>query len=177
MTTDKSIKIIINADTKLFDILEAYPELEDYIMGLAPPYKNLKKPILRRTIGKLATIDKVAKIGGLKTTELINNLRGKVGQPLLEDEFNPIETEIKSIPDWVNGEPVTIINGIELLEQGIHPLNIIINEMTKLSSGQFILLITNFLPVPLIDAMEKAGHLVNTIEQEDNIYKNYILKS
>ncbi len=176
MTTEKISKVMINSDTKLFDILEAYPELEEYIMSLAPPFKNLKKPILRKTIGKLATIDKVAKIGGLKTIELINDLRNKVGQPLIEDRQELIDSNDTTLPDWLKGDPVTIINGIELLEQGIHPLNTVNIELSKINSKQFILLITNFLPVPLIDAMEKAGHKVFTVEEENNIYKNYILK-
>lgn len=176
MTTEKTIKVVINADTKLFDILEAYPELEEYIMGLAPPFKNLRKPILRKTIGKLATIEKVAKIGGMKTIELVNNLREKVGQPLLADEATEIDMPARTLPEWLKGEPVTIINGIELLEQGIHPLNSVNLELSKLNKGQFILLVTNFLPIPLIDAMENAGHKVFTIEEENNVYKNYILK-
>jgi len=36
-------------------LLVAYPQLEEVLIGIAPPFKKLKNPILRRTIAKVAT--------------------------------------------------------------------------------------------------------------------------
>ena len=76
----------INARSKLLDILVAYPELEEQIIKIAPPFQNLKNPVLRRTVGKLATLEKVAQIGGLDVNQLVNTLRRAVGQGELQAE-------------------------------------------------------------------------------------------
>jgi hypothetical protein len=49
----------ISAQSKLFDVINAYPDLEKFIVDLAPPFKNLKNPVLRKTVGKLATLEKI----------------------------------------------------------------------------------------------------------------------
>ena len=64
----------ITSQSKLFDVLEAYPSLESQIVNIAPPFKNLKNPVLRRTVGKLATLEKVAQIGGMDVNRLVNTL-------------------------------------------------------------------------------------------------------
>jgi len=55
----------ITSQSKLYDVLAAYPELEAQIVKIAPPFKNLKNPVLRRTVGRIATLEKVAQIGGM----------------------------------------------------------------------------------------------------------------
>ena len=65
----------IKSTTKLFDVLQHFPELEEKVIGIAPPFKNLKNPILRKTVGKLATIEKIARIANLEVMELVNQLR------------------------------------------------------------------------------------------------------
>ena len=65
----------ITPKTKLLDLLNEFPEIENKIMSLAPPFKNLKNPILRKTVGKLATLEKVATIGGLDVGDFMNEIR------------------------------------------------------------------------------------------------------
>ena len=74
----------INPNTKLFDLLKQYPQLENKIVTIAPPFKNLKNPVLRKTVAKLATLEKVARIGNLDTVTFVNRLRHEVGQPELK---------------------------------------------------------------------------------------------
>ena len=50
----------ITRHSKLFDVLEAYPFLEAQIVNIAPPFQNLKNPVLRRTVGKIATLGQAA---------------------------------------------------------------------------------------------------------------------
>ena len=70
----------ITPQSKLLDILEAHPALEAEIVTIAPPFQNLKNPVLRRTVGKLATLERVAQVGGIDAVELVNTLRRAVGQ-------------------------------------------------------------------------------------------------
>ncbi len=49
-------KLIITPKTKIYDLLEAYPELEDLLISMAPEFVKLKNPLLRKTIAKVANI-------------------------------------------------------------------------------------------------------------------------
>jgi hypothetical protein len=152
----------IQAHSKLSDVLKAYPELEDKIMGLAPPFRNLKNPVLRRTVGKLATIEKIARIGELDTLHLVNVLRSEVGQEHLTQTG---EEEIKreaGDPEWITGSPAHIIDGTAMLSKGEHPLQAVNRTMSEIAAGQCVLLKTNFKPIPLIDEMTKQSYQVHS---------------
>jgi len=45
----------ITPETRLAALLEALPELEETLYGLSPAYKKLKNPVLRKTVGRVAT--------------------------------------------------------------------------------------------------------------------------
>jgi hypothetical protein len=55
----------IGANTKIDSLLKEYPFLEDFLIRLSPKFKGLKNPIMRKTLGKVATLSKIADIGGL----------------------------------------------------------------------------------------------------------------
>ena len=70
----------INAATKIDELLEEYPFLEDFLVKLSPKFKGLKNPIMRKTIGKVATLSKVAGIGGLDLNKPANGQRCNTGR-------------------------------------------------------------------------------------------------
>ncbi|MBM3129219.1 MAG: DUF1858 domain-containing protein [Chloroflexi bacterium] len=153
----------ITPRSKLFDVLNAYPALEEQIIGIAPPFKNLKNPVLRRTVGQLATLEQVARIGNLNPLELVNTLRRAVGQPEIRadaptDVAIPPKTE--SDPEWIAGEPQFVVNGAVLLRQGDVPLQRVNELLGQLSPERFILLVTDFEPTPMLDAMQKQNRRV-----------------
>ena len=74
-------KIDITPSVTVNALLKEYPELEEVLIEMAPPFKKLKNPILRRTIAKVATIRHIAAVGGIPLNELISKLRKAVGQP------------------------------------------------------------------------------------------------
>ncbi|MCA2000343.1 MAG: DUF1858 domain-containing protein [Chloroflexi bacterium] len=150
----------ITSQTKLFDLLEAYPALEEQIIAIAPPFKNLKNPVLRRAVGRLATLEKVAQIGGLNVDQFVNTLRRAAGQTELHpaQETKPYLPEISAEdPEWTRCEPQFVVNGVELLQQGQVPLTRINELLPKLSPGRFLLLITDFEPSPMLEAMQKQN--------------------
>lgn len=148
----------ITAKSKLHDVLNAYPQLEAQIIQAAPVFQNLKNPILRRTVGKMATIEKVVQIGGLDLTTFINLLRRQVGQaelvaPDLEVPAT-LERPVIMEPDWINGEAQFVVNGKEILAAGGVPLNRINELLPQLEPGCHLLLVTDFEPTPMIDAIK-----------------------
>ena len=169
----------ITSTTKLFDLLAEYPELEEKIIGIAPPFKNLKNPILRKTVGKLATLEKVALIGNLEVNEFLNTLRREVGQEALGGQTKVEVKWQQGEPDWIKGQPTEIVNGTEMLGRGMHPLGYINELMQKLDKDQFVLLQTNFKPLPLIEAMEKQNYTVfsKSDEQHPDQHFTFIRKN
>ena len=70
----------INPSVTVHKLLEAYPELEDVLIGIAPLFKKLKNPILRTTVVKVATIKHIASVGGVLLDKLMTQLREAFGQ-------------------------------------------------------------------------------------------------
>ena len=152
----------ITGKTKLFEVLEKYPQLEEQIIQAAPAFKNLTNPILRKTVGKLASIEKVAQVGELDMFTFVNLLRRSVDQtevvPTIEpDPLVPSIQQDAGNPDWVNGEPEFIVDGTSLLAKGEVPLHFINEYLSQLSPGKHILLQTDFEPQPMIDAVKKTN--------------------
>ncbi|MBP9676853.1 MAG: DUF1858 domain-containing protein [Anaerolineaceae bacterium] len=170
----------INAKTKINDLLKTYPELEEKIIQAAPAFKNLKNPVLRNTVGRLATVEKVVQIGGIDLTQFVNMLRRTVGQP----ELAPAPAAILEIPvpvrqgepEWLAGDVQFTVDGRELLAEGEVPVNHINALLPKLKDGSLIVLITDFLPAPMIDALMKQKRQVyhKTDPQDESKHLTYI---
>lgn len=154
----------ITSQSKLFDVLEAYPFLEAQIINIAPPFQNLKNPVLRRTVGKIATLEKVAQIGGMDVDKLVNTLRQAAGQPELGTVTpSPLVVEIPRLtddPQWIARQPQFTVNGTELLQRGEVPLGRVNELLGKLEAGRYILLVTDFEPTPILEAMQKQNRKI-----------------
>ena len=61
--------LIITPKTKVFQLIETYPQLEDVLIDYVPAFKKLKNPVLRKTVAKIATLQQAASVGGVKVEE------------------------------------------------------------------------------------------------------------
>jgi hypothetical protein len=148
----------ITRRSRLLDVLTEYPFLEDRIIDVAPPFKNLRNPVMRRAVGRLATIERVAQVGNLEVVDLVNTLRAAAGQAqLAEDRRSEIQAPaaMQGDPDWIGGSPQFVVDGSDLLDQGEVPLERVNALLTEDSPDGLILLVTGFEPSPIIDAMRK----------------------
>ena len=68
----------LNAKTKINDLLKQYPFLEDYLITLSSRFKGLKNPIMRKTMGKVATLEMAASVSGLDLDKLISSLTAEI---------------------------------------------------------------------------------------------------
>lgn len=169
----------ITSRSKLLDVLNAYPHLEERIIAVAPPFKNLRNPILRRTVAQLATLEQVAQIGGMEAGELVRILRRAAG--LEELPAGPAQAFVPpprtaDDPEWIAGAPAHVVDGIALLRDGIVPVQRVNELLTCLPAGAFIVLTTDFKPAPILEAMQKVGRRVyhKTLPGEANLYLTYI---
>jgi hypothetical protein len=142
--------LIITPKTKVLELIETYPEMEDILIEIAPAFKKLKNPVLRKTVAKIATLQQAASIGGIKTEELINRLRKEVGQENITGDAG-VEYNYKK-PAWFAEEKITKrFNASEMLAAGEHPVNQVIADLKQLEEGNIYLLVAPFLTAPLID--------------------------
>ncbi|MBM4327149.1 MAG: DUF438 domain-containing protein [Deltaproteobacteria bacterium] len=68
----------ITAKTKIDDLLTQYPFLLGYLMGKSPEFRHLKNPIMRKTMGKIATLEMVASRGKLDLATFIDEIRTEI---------------------------------------------------------------------------------------------------
>ena len=88
----------INAKTKIDDLLKEYPFLEDFLVKLSPKFKGLRNPIMRKTIGKVATLSKVAGIGDLDLDKFLTALTAEINR-----QTGTAATPDESTPDGTGG--------------------------------------------------------------------------
>ncbi|MGD8653809.1 MAG: DUF438 domain-containing protein, partial [Desulfobacterales bacterium] len=89
----------ITANTKIDDLLKEYPFLEDFLVTLSPKFKSLKNPMLRKTIGKVATLGKVANIGGLELDDFLVALTKEIDR-----QTGQTTTPMESTPDGAEND-------------------------------------------------------------------------
>ena len=97
----------ITPSTRVAEMLDNYPELEDTLIGIAPPFKKLKNPFLRKSFAKVATLKHIASVGNVPLTELINKLRLAVGQPVTDESYDD-ENYFEDKPGWFSPDKVVM---------------------------------------------------------------------
>lgn len=66
---------------KVGQLLEIYPEAESLLIEWVPAFKSLQDPVLRRTGGRIATLEQAARMAGVNVQDLVHWLRLALGQP------------------------------------------------------------------------------------------------
>ena len=169
-------KIIITPKTKVHDLLNAYPELEDLLIEMAPVFKKLKNPVLRRTIARVTTLQQAAQVGDIPVHKLVNTLRQKVGQDSLEGLAAGTEGQAEK-PSWFNPEKIVKqLDARPIIEQGGHPLGDVLTDIRDLAPGDIYELITPFLPAPLIERVVDQGFDAWSKKEAEDRIRTYFLK-
>jgi DUF438 domain-containing protein len=84
----------IGPRTKLDDLLKEYPFLLDFLAGLSPRYARLRSPVMRKTIGRVATLHQVAGFGDLPLTDLLNKIQAEIKRTAHEE----VEVDAGGVP-------------------------------------------------------------------------------
>jgi len=151
--------LLITPQTRIADLLEHYPQLEEPLIELAPEFRKLHNPVLRRTIAKVVSLQQAANIGHLPVMTLVNQLRARVGQDRYSAETGATDYISPQPPTWFAAERIARTLDIRpLLDAGQMPLERVLQELRIISPGQIFEIITAFLPAPLIDKVRAAGY-------------------
>ncbi|MDX9905035.1 MAG: DUF1858 domain-containing protein [Bacteroidales bacterium] len=168
--------LIITPRTKVYELLEAYPQLEDTLIEIAPVFKKLKNPVLRRTIARVTTLQQAAQVGQVPVHEMVNTLRQKVGLDLLEG-LEAAASGNASKPSWlIQDKIVKTLDARPVIEQGGHPLGEVLTGVGDLKPGEIYELISPFLPAPLIERVVAQGFDNWSEKIAEDHFINYFLK-
>lgn len=158
--------VSITPETRVGDLLAAYPDIEPVLIAQAPAFANLRNPVLRRTVAKVATLSQAARVGGVDVRALVRALREAAGQPVGDAPGAAGGAAASSAaPAWYRDDLVVArVDADAMLARGEHPLGEMSRLAGRLTGAEIVALESAFLPAPLIDAFRSRGYEVEAYE-------------
>jgi hypothetical protein len=173
----KEHKLEITPTVTIHKLLEVYPELEDVLIGIAPPFKKLKNPILRRSVAKIATLRHASAVGGVPLNHLVNVLREFIGQLPSQEDYEDINY-FTDEPEWFERRKVALsIDEQQDSKNNEMTLGPILRGAKRLTKGEIIELKTSFLPAPGIEIMRAKGYESWSVKRDGEMIFTYFLKN
>jgi hypothetical protein len=167
----------ITPETKVGDLLDAFPEAEDALIAIAPKFKALKNPVLRRTVAKVATLEQAARVADMPVNELVRSLREALGQDAGDLEGGATGAGGGGdAPDWISSGAKKQFDADAMLARGETPVGKVTESLAGLAEGEAILIRSTFQVAPLIDAMKNKGHEVFTRKIGENAWEAWVRK-
>ena len=169
-------KLIITPKTKVGELLDEYPELEDVLIDLVPTFKKLKNPVLRKTIARITSLQQAAKVGEIELDKLINMLRKEIGQDMMNEASLTTEDSNQE-PEWFSVKKINnSFDAREAIAAGEHPMQDVLNGVNALGKDEIFEFITPFMPAPLIDKVLSIGCSTWT-QKEGEVFYSYFIKN
>ena len=154
-------RIPITPATKVAELLESWPELEEALIAQAPAFRRLRNPVLRRTVARVATLEQAAGVGGVPVRELVASLRRAAGleaSAATAPAAGVGDENAQVPPAWVGrARIVETIDAEALLDAGQVPLTEASARARALAAGEALRVTSGFRPVPLVEALAKQG--------------------
>jgi hypothetical protein len=163
----------ITPESKVGDLLERWPALEDVLVSMSPHFRALRNPVLRRTVAKVATLRQVASVGGVPLGSLVERLRAAAGLPPLalaaEGGGGPSPR-----PAWAaEASAARTHDARAAIEAGEHPMPRVIADLVALAEGEVYQLLTPFVPAPLVDLAKGKGFEAFSVAAEEGLVRTF----
>jgi hypothetical protein len=168
----------IGPSTRVAALLERYPQLEDVLIELAPPFAKLKNPILRRSVARVASLRQAAAAARMPVTQLVNHLRAAVGQaPLDSDSVTEGASYLTRHPAGFDPDSVTVsIDERKGEEPDRMTITRVLPAARALGPTEVLELITDFVPAPGIDILRGNGFEVWSVKSDGNEIRTYVAR-
>ncbi|MBK8164896.1 MAG: DUF1858 domain-containing protein [bacterium] len=154
----------ITPQMKVGQLLDAYPELEDELIAIAPEFARLRNPVLRKTVARVTSLQQAALVGGIGLGEAVARLRAAAGSddsaPAPQPEGCAPDAAAGPVdrPEWVDRVAVVSRDDARAdIDAGQHPLPRVMAAVATLKQGQAHILVTPFVPAPLLDKARGLG--------------------
>lgn len=155
----------IEVATRVGELLDAHPELEDVLVSLSPAFEKLRHPMLRKTVARVATLESAARVAGVDVAELITALRRALGA---EHVGSPPDASASAPSGGACSEhehaalldaPVAeTIDADAVLEAGEHPAAVVERALRAAPGGSVVVLEASFRPEPLVERLVERGN-------------------
>ena len=138
------------AQTKVHDLVEAYPHLLDFLAAYAPEFAKLKNPVLYNTVARVATLEAAATMADTTVEKLLDDVRTEIARhEILAQETAGVTTavdpaeraarqeKLKAIIGKLHdGAPVDEVKAeFDALTMGIDAAEIAAMEQSLISEG------------------------------------------
>ena len=105
----------ISPKTKLDELLGKYPFLKDFLIQMDPHFRTLDNPLVRKTLGRVATLSQVAMVGGIELNKLMNYIAGAITKQTKE----AVSVEGEQQPEIIIG-PEQRIDALKEIIKDLH---------------------------------------------------------
>lgn len=167
----------ITPQTRVGELLDAYPELEKVLIEMSPSFAKLRNPVLRKTVAKVTSLSQAARVGNLSIENVVNRLRQAAG---IEESFEHGEVEAQSEmtrPEWFDQAKIRVrLDARPLLEGGEKPVAAVMVGLNSLRPGEIYQLTAPFLPAPLIDMAKAKGFEAWTVAEVQDVVRVYFCR-
>jgi hypothetical protein len=167
----------ITPESKIGDLLQRWPELEDVLVELSPHFRALRNPVLRRTVAKIATLRQVSAVSGVSLGVLVSTLRAGAGlAPAAVAEDGAAAAAER--PAWANERDVARTHDARAaIEAGAHPMPQVMADLAALADGEVYALVTPFVPAPLVDLAGGKGFLGYSVTESEGLVRTYFRRA
>lgn len=166
--------LIITPKTKVGQVLEAYPQLEDELINISPAFAKLKNPILRKTVAKVASLQQAALVGNVDVSVLVNRLRTLIGQEAMEMSSGVLLPTKEAT--WFEESKIDSYTNIQdYLEKGEQPIHAVLSALKQLPTNRIHKITAPFVPAPLLDKLSSLGYDYWVQKSETENYTVYVL--
>jgi uncharacterized protein (DUF2249 family) len=162
-TTSSGTALRPTPDTKISELLQAYPEMIEVLARFNKHFELLRRPALRKLMTPLVTIAKAARTAQVDVNEMLAEIYRAIGQPPPAEAGKPSEPvqpaptpmpeELRSLPD----ERRVILDVRDEVRAGEEPYHRIMKAVASLRENQVLQLCNLFEPVPLYDVLAERG--------------------
>ena len=172
--------MLVNAKTKISDLIKYDKKAIDVIASINPLFRKLKNPFLRKLLAPRVNVANAAGIGGVSVNDFLQklNLNG------FEVELNEINTEQESklIKEIDNLNVMERKNIVEfdvrpILDSGVDPFDAIMSKLKQMNDDQTLLIINTFEPIPLLNILKRKGYEYEVERPEQGIVHTYMRKA
>jgi hypothetical protein len=168
---------VISPETKVGDLLDAFSGAEEALIAIAPKFKVLKNPLLRRTVAKVATLEQAARVADMPVNELVRSLREALGQDAGDMEADGDVVAGKGdAPGWIAEGAKLEFDADAMLAKGETPVGKVTEALAGMTAGESLLVRSTFQVAPLIDAMRGKGHEVFTHKVGEDAWEAWVKK-
>ncbi|MFC1715846.1 DUF438 domain-containing protein [Candidatus Poribacteria bacterium] len=184
--TKESIEIA--PSTKINDLLNAYPFLVDFLVAYNSQFGMLKDKVMRATVGKMATLEKVAGIGDVPVDTLIKDIIAEI-EARKEGESSANNERVARLKEIIlelhKGAPFDEVKKqFDELITDVEPAEIVAMEQQLINEGMPIPEVRRLCDLHVgvvkeaLDAQEPpdvpAGHPIHTFMEENKVFTDVV---